>query len=442
MTADRALTVAPASAPALTSGQILQGLHTVKTVLAPDLSDDELKLFAMVSSRSGLDPFAKQVYAVKRQGRVTFQTGIDGYRSIAARTGLYDGQDEPEYSAPCTCGDNRPAGHPESATVRVYRKGVSRPIAATAFWHEYKPEAGQNGRGDAMWTRMPRVMLAKVAEALALRKAFPYDPENRQGIGADLYTADEMAQAERPAPAAAPAPSVRERVAQRARAAAPVAAPEEPQDAEYRELDVEAIDVGFRIDGDRLDAEFFAGPDDAQRDLAPVGDQDFFEHGLFQPEERLPELDRLSVFRADFGDGSRGLGLDLVHHFHRLDDANHGIGRDLLADGNERGGVRRGRPVKRADHRGFDFDSALRGRRGVGRSGGRCCRSRCPSGSRRRHRSGRCARCHEMDGPARFASLERDFETFPFHFENGEAVFLHEVYERADFFEFHRGCGF
>jgi phage recombination protein Bet len=181
----------------LTANEMLRGLHTVRAVLAPDLTDDELKLFAMVANRSGLDPFAKQIYAVKRKGRVTFQTGIDGYRSIAARTGMYDGQDEPEFGPAVD-------GHPESATVRVYRKGVTRAIAATAFWDEYKPAPSNSGDGDIMWRRMPHVMIAKVAEALALRKAFPYDPERREGIGADLYTADEMEQAERPEPVARP----------------------------------------------------------------------------------------------------------------------------------------------------------------------------------------------------------------------------------------------
>ena len=203
---ENALTV---PSQALTSGDMLRGLTTVKSVLAPDLTADELKLFAMVATRSGLDPFAKQIYAVKRKGRVTFQTGIDGYRSIAARTGMYDGQDEPEYGPPCACGDKRPDGHPEYATVRVYRKGVGRAIAATAYWHEYKPAMGDREHPqDSMWVRMPHVMIAKVAEALALRKAFPYDPERREGIGADLYTADEMAQADRPE-----RPTTRERVA-------------------------------------------------------------------------------------------------------------------------------------------------------------------------------------------------------------------------------------
>lgn len=221
---DSALATRPDSQ--LTADQTLAGLRTVASVLAPDLTADELKLFAMVATRSGLDPFAHQIYAVKRQGRVTFQTGIDGYRSIAVRTSMYDGQDEPEYGPTCACGDNRPANHPEYATVRVYRKGVTRPIAATAYWHEYKPDQGQSGKQDTMWVRMPRVMIAKVAEALALRKGFPYDPERKQGIGADVYTADEMAQAERPA--VVERPPLRERLAARVEAVQTPVAQEAP----------------------------------------------------------------------------------------------------------------------------------------------------------------------------------------------------------------------
>lgn len=191
----------------------LDRLLVVRDTLAPDLTPQELQLFAMVSVRSGLDPFAKQIYAVKRKGRMTIQTGIDGYRSIAARTGEYDGQDEPVYGPDCPCGKG--PRHPESSTVRVYRKGMSRAVAATAFWHEYVPDAGQSGQGDVMWRKMPHVMIAKVAEALALRKAFPWDPNRGIGIGSDVYTTEEMAQADSPVPVV----SVQERVQQRASSA-------------------------------------------------------------------------------------------------------------------------------------------------------------------------------------------------------------------------------
>jgi len=42
--------------------------------------------------------------------------------------------------------------------------------------------------------------------------------------------------------------------------------------------DVEAVAVGRAVDGDRLDPQLLAGLDDAERDLAPVGDQDLLEH--------------------------------------------------------------------------------------------------------------------------------------------------------------------
>jgi len=182
-------------------------LETVRGVIAPDLSDHELQLFALVAQRSGLDPFAKQIYAVKRQGKVTFQTGIDGYRSTAAKTTEYDGSDEPEY------GDiiATPFPHPEWARVTVYRQrpdGTRRPQSATAWWNEFYPGESQGH----MWKKMPRNQLAKCAEALALRKAFPY-------VLADIYTDAEMDQAGSPEAgalvAAAAQPTARERIAAR-----------------------------------------------------------------------------------------------------------------------------------------------------------------------------------------------------------------------------------
>jgi hypothetical protein len=38
------------------------------------------------------------------------------------------------------------------------------------------------------------------------------------------------------------------------------------------------VGVGGGMHGDRLDPHFLAGPDHAQRNLTPVGDQDFIEH--------------------------------------------------------------------------------------------------------------------------------------------------------------------
>ncbi len=53
--------------------------------------------------------------------------------------------------------------------------------------------------------------------------------------------------------------------------------------------------VGRGMHGDGLDAELAAGAQDAERDLAAIGDDDFVEHGLrdlFDDEQRLAEFHR------------------------------------------------------------------------------------------------------------------------------------------------------
>lgn len=156
-------------------------VELLKRTIATDLNDDELAVFLAVAQRTGLDPFARQIYGVVRKGRLTIQVGIDGLRLIAERSGGYAGNDEPVFA--------EDDGAPFKASVTVWKlvAGQLRPFTASAYWDEYYP-----GDGDAgfMWRKMPHVMLGKVAEALALRKAFPADLSG-------LVTDDEMAQADR-----------------------------------------------------------------------------------------------------------------------------------------------------------------------------------------------------------------------------------------------------
>lgn len=155
----------------------------IRKQIAPNAKNDELQLFLYQCRRTGLDPLTRQIYCIHRGGRMTIQTSIDGFRVIAERSGTYAGQDEPIWV-------DDENGLPVKCTVTVYRfapNGQRYPAGVgVAYFKEYYPNP-QN-----LQKSMPHTMISKVAEALALRKAFPQDLSG-------LYTNDEMNQAAPPA---------------------------------------------------------------------------------------------------------------------------------------------------------------------------------------------------------------------------------------------------
>ncbi len=162
-----------------------------------DASNADLAVFFHQAKRTGLDPFAKQIYMIGRWSKEgtkqTIQTGIDGYRLIARRA-ADKAHETLAYADTLWCGEDGawrdvwlPKTPPAAAKAVVLRNG--HPFSAVALWSEFV-QTNRDGTPNAMWARMGANQLAKCAEALALRKAFPQDLSG-------IYTEDEMGQAER-----------------------------------------------------------------------------------------------------------------------------------------------------------------------------------------------------------------------------------------------------
>lgn len=193
-------------------------LELLRRTVCPACSDDDFKLFVGICNRTGLDPFARQICMVLRkrgEGEERFPTveiTVDGFRIIAERSGVYAGQKPVQW-----CGvdgvwkdvwlEDKP---PSAARVGVMRHGFSEPVYAIAKFDTYAQVYYNSEEGGyrytAPWQRMADLMIAKCAECLALRKAFPndlsglYAMEETKGIGMTLNGSFEQAD-EHPLPA-------------------------------------------------------------------------------------------------------------------------------------------------------------------------------------------------------------------------------------------------
>lgn len=198
-------------------------LDLIRRTVAADCNPQEFDLFVAVAQRAGLDPFRRQISAIvfnknkPDKRRMSIITGIDGLRSIAARSLRYrPDEDEPQFTVdPALKSPTNPIGL-EKARVCIFIRDEGgetwRRVTGVAYWDEFAPISEEWGEGEdgrrrktgkmvldtgGNWGRMPRVMLAKCAEAQALRKAFPEDLSGLyEGAELDRATAQDLSPTE------------------------------------------------------------------------------------------------------------------------------------------------------------------------------------------------------------------------------------------------------
>lgn len=146
-------------------------------ILKKDLgirNDGHLAYFAERAHHIGLDPFLGEIVPVYYGNEMVIQETVEGLRTLAERSGLYDGFDGPYWCGPdlvwkpVWLSDEPPA----AARYFVRRKDWTEPASGVARWKS-SVQLDRQGKPMPIWRDRPDEMLGKTAEVRALKRAFP-----------------------------------------------------------------------------------------------------------------------------------------------------------------------------------------------------------------------------------------------------------------------------
>ena len=174
--------------PAATGGGIIptqynpQQVQLIRDMCAKDCTENEFLLLMQMARTYQLDPFAKQIWAVKYPNApAAIFCGRDGFIAIAHRNGNFDGMES---------GTRTDENDELIGWCKVYRKDMSHPFVVEVPFSEYV-QRNKQGEVTKFWREKPKTMITKVAESHALRRAF--------GISG-LYSPEEIDTGDRPEP--------------------------------------------------------------------------------------------------------------------------------------------------------------------------------------------------------------------------------------------------
>lgn len=172
----------------LTIWQDSKELAQVKEAFGKSLTINEWTMFLQIGKSLNLNPFMREIYAVKYGSNCNIFIGRDGYRRVAQEQPQYNGHivesiyEKDEFSIV----DGRVhhkfnffnRGKLVGAYCEVYRKDLATPIRVMVQFSEYNTN-------QSIWKSKPETMIKKVAESQALRMAF-------QGLFSGTYNESEQ----------------------------------------------------------------------------------------------------------------------------------------------------------------------------------------------------------------------------------------------------------
>ena len=133
-------------------------------------------MFLSLAKKYDLDPFAKEIWCVKMGGKMTVIAARDGYLKIANCHPKFDGMESDVVCANDKFFKDKDGVHHSYAVNNrgaiigayaiVYRKDRSRPVYVFAPYREYY------NNNNPVWRNYPSAMILKVAESMALKRAF------------------------------------------------------------------------------------------------------------------------------------------------------------------------------------------------------------------------------------------------------------------------------
>ena len=150
-------------------------IDAIKKLIAPNATPAELTAYLSLAAKYDLDPFAREIWFVNMRGRNTIITGRDGYLKIANRNPHYRGmQSDAVYTGDKFFKDERGVHHAYNVANRgqiigayaeVYRDDRINPAFCFAPMSNYS-------RNNDIWRQYSHAMIMKVAEVMALKRAF------------------------------------------------------------------------------------------------------------------------------------------------------------------------------------------------------------------------------------------------------------------------------